>query len=104
MQILVRIHAENDLAGGASSWLGRAVWGMLGTVVCLLTTRERMAVAGPVEAVRTVMVPCSRQGPYRDTPRRSGGSKHRPRLEPTDLRKGTTAGCRTGQATARDGT
>jgi hypothetical protein len=37
-----------------------------------------MAIAGPVQVVRTVTVPCSRQGPYRDTPHRSGDSKHHP--------------------------
>jgi len=51
---------------------------MLGKVVRLLTARERMAVVGSAEAVRTVTVPCYWQGPYGDTPCRPDGSKHRP--------------------------
>ena len=38
-----------------------------------------MADTGPVGAVKTVTAPCSRQGPYRDTSRRPGGSKYRPK-------------------------
>src|SRR5271169_2437373 len=51
---------------------------MLDKVVHLLTARERMAVVGSAQAVRTVTVPCYWQGPYRDTPGRPDGSKHRP--------------------------
>src|SRR5436853_6660597 len=63
-----------------------------------------MAVAGPVWAVRTVTVPCSRQGPYRDTPTRSGGSKHHPKPRSTDQCQGMSASCVAGQTTTWDGT
>src|SRR5919108_2565937 len=60
---------------------------MLGTVVRLLRARERMAVAGPGGAVRTVTVPLLQQGPYRDTP--TGlATAHRLGPQPTDRRQG----------------
>src|SRR6266545_4882352 len=50
------------------SWSGRADCGMLGTVVCLLTARERIghrrAGAGGQDCDGALL----RQGPYRDTP------------------------------------
>jgi hypothetical protein len=44
-------------------WSGWAGWGMLGTVVWLLTARERSAIAGPARVVRTVTVPCCGRAP-----------------------------------------
>src|SRR5215203_426254 len=49
-------------------WSGWAGCGMLGTVVWLLTARERIGHRRAAQVVRTVTVPCLRQGPYRDTP------------------------------------
>src|SRR5689334_10255412 len=63
-----------------------------------------MAVAGPVWAVRTVTVPCSRQGPYRDTPTRTGNSKHHPKPRSTDQSQGISASCIAGQTTTWGGT
>jgi hypothetical protein len=40
-------------------------------------------------AVRTVMVPCSRQGPYRDTPHRPGGSRYRPGADGRQIKRRT---------------
>ena len=85
VDVLVGVHAEDDPSStSAGSMVGR----VRGWVGCLghpghgrsspARLGDRVAVAGPAGAVRTVTVPCSRQGPYRDTPRRSGGSKHRP--------------------------
>src|SRR5947209_6839054 len=52
-----------------------------------------MAVAGPVWAVRTVTVPCSRQGPYRDTPTRSGGSKPQATVDRSEPRHSSQLHC-----------
>src|SRR5437763_505274 len=41
---------------------------------------------------------------YRDTPTRSGGSKHHPKPQPTDQRQGISASCIAGQTTTWDGT
>jgi hypothetical protein len=54
------------MPGPASPVLHRACWS---SFVCLLNwLGNGLAVAGPVQVVRTVMAPCLRQGPYRDTP------------------------------------
>src|SRR3954447_15664294 len=66
--------------GSTWAWLGSGAWGILGTVVRLLLRSGDggVGVRRPAGGVGAVLVPCSRQGPYRDTPRRSGGSTHRP--------------------------
>ena len=42
-------------------WSGWAGWGMLGTVVWLLTARERIGHRRAAQVVRTVTVPCWRK-------------------------------------------
>jgi hypothetical protein len=50
------------------------------------------------------MAPFSLQGPYRDTPTRSGDSKHHPEQQSTDQTQGTQASRNAGQTTTRGGT
>ena len=85
-------------------WSGWAGCGMLGTVVWLLTARERIGHRRAAQVVRTVTVPCLRQGPYRDTPAGPAAARTAPGQWSTDQAQGTTASRNAGQTTTRDGT
>jgi hypothetical protein len=85
-------------------WSGWAGCGMLGTVVWLLTARGRIGHRRAAQVVRTVTVPCLRQGPYRDTPAGPAAARTAPGQWSTDQAQGTTASRNAGQTTTRDGT
>ena len=104
VDVLVGIHAEDDSSVALVLWSGWAGWGMLGTVVWLLTGRERIGHRRAAQVVRTVKVPCLRQGPYRDTPAGPAAARTAPGQWPTDQAQGTTASRNAGQTTTRDGT
>ena len=53
--------------------------------------------AGPAQVVRTVTVPCLRQGPYRDTPAGPAAARTAPGQWSTDQAQGTTASRNAGQ-------
>ena len=62
--------------------------GMLDMVVRLLMARVADGHRRTGRAVRTVTVPLLQQGPYRDTPCRSGDSVRSHSRQPTDQRQG----------------